>query len=121
MDLGSRGIVLSIKRKQRCWAVTAQLICAFVFAYAKSRFSHDAAHTNELQLDWAFYCQVMHFGAIIQYLVFEGPNIKIYWCVKCVIDRPEMEVNITFHTPTNFDIGLFKHQLLFYHISVPNV
>ena len=24
--------------------VTAQLICAFVFAYAKSRFSHDAAH-----------------------------------------------------------------------------
>ena len=25
-------------------AVTAQLICVFVFAYAKSRFSHDAAH-----------------------------------------------------------------------------
>ena len=25
-------------------AVTAQLICAFVFAYTKSRFSHDAAH-----------------------------------------------------------------------------
>ena len=25
-------------------AVTAQLICAFVFAYAKKRFSHDAAH-----------------------------------------------------------------------------
>ena len=25
-------------------AVTAQLICAFVFAYAKSRFSHDATH-----------------------------------------------------------------------------
>ena len=24
-------------------AVTAQLICGFVFAYAKSRFSHDAA------------------------------------------------------------------------------
>ena len=31
-DLGSRGIVLSVK-----------LICVFVFAYAKSRFSHDAA------------------------------------------------------------------------------
>ena len=66
LDLGSRGIVLSIKRKRRRWAVTAQLICAFVFAYAKSRFSHDAAHMNELQLDWAFYCQIMHFGAIIQ-------------------------------------------------------
>ena len=25
-------------------AVTVQLICAFVFAYAKSRFSHDLAH-----------------------------------------------------------------------------
>ena len=24
--------------------VTAQLICTFVFAYAKSRFSHDATH-----------------------------------------------------------------------------
>ena len=25
----------------------AQLICAFVFAYAKSRFSHDATHLKE--------------------------------------------------------------------------
>ena len=25
-------------------AVTAQLICVFVFVYAKKRFSHDAAH-----------------------------------------------------------------------------
>ena len=26
------------------FAVTAKLICVFVFAYAKSRVSHDAAH-----------------------------------------------------------------------------
>ena len=26
------------------FAVTAKLICVFDFAYAKSRFSHDAAH-----------------------------------------------------------------------------
>ena len=26
------------------FAVTAKLICVFVFAYAKSRFSHDAAY-----------------------------------------------------------------------------
>ena len=26
------------------FAVTGKLICAFVFAYAKSRFSHDEAH-----------------------------------------------------------------------------
>ena len=31
----------------RC-VVTAHLICAFVFAYAKSRFSHDAAHIFQL-------------------------------------------------------------------------
>ena len=29
-------------------AVTAQLICVFVFAYAKSRFSYDAAHIVKL-------------------------------------------------------------------------
>ena len=28
----------------------AQLICAFVFAYAKSRFSHDAAHLFMMKL-----------------------------------------------------------------------
>ena len=29
------------------FAVTAKLICVFVFVYAKSRFSHDAAHLFE--------------------------------------------------------------------------
>ena len=28
------------------FAVTAKLICVFVFAYAKSRFSHNEAHTK---------------------------------------------------------------------------
>ena len=28
------------------FAVTAKLICVFVFAYAKSRFSHDEAHKS---------------------------------------------------------------------------
>ena len=32
-------------------AVTAQLICVFVFAYAKSRFSHDTAHCIILLID----------------------------------------------------------------------
>ena len=30
------------------FAVTAKLICVFVFAYAKSRFSHNAAHIFQL-------------------------------------------------------------------------
>ena len=29
------------------FAVTARLICVFVFAYAKSRFSHNEAHLSE--------------------------------------------------------------------------
>ena len=48
LDLGSRGIVLPLVAKTKalisCAVVTVHLICAFVFAYAKSRFSHDAAH-----------------------------------------------------------------------------
>ena len=32
------------------FAVTAKVICVFVFAYAKSRFSHDAAHLQDLVL-----------------------------------------------------------------------
>ena len=28
------------------FVVTAKLICVFVFAYAKSQFSHDAAHIS---------------------------------------------------------------------------
>ena len=35
--------VVKIKALISC-AVIAQLICGFVYAYAKSRFSHDAAH-----------------------------------------------------------------------------
>ena len=31
-------------------AVTSQLICAFVFAYAKNPVSHDAAHFMYMQL-----------------------------------------------------------------------
>ena len=30
------------------FAVTAKLICVFVFAYAKSRFSQDAAHIRNV-------------------------------------------------------------------------
>ena len=32
------------------FTVTAKLICVFVFAYAKSRFSHDAAHIVDIDI-----------------------------------------------------------------------
>ena len=43
LHLGSRGNVLKTKAPIS-YVVTVQLICAFVFAYAKSRFSHDATN-----------------------------------------------------------------------------
>ena len=47
------------------WAVTTQLICAFVFAYAKYRFSHDAvqitleAHLVDRLLNLCYESRVM--------------------------------------------------------------
>ena len=52
----ARGLKIRIKEKRDCtfnvaktkalisFAVTAKLMCVFVFAYAKSRFSYDVAH-----------------------------------------------------------------------------
>ena len=49
-ELGSRGMVLSMYENKGAVSceVIAQLIRAF-FAYAKSRFSHDAAQISELK------------------------------------------------------------------------
>ena len=41
-------------------SVTAKLICVFVFAYAKSRFSHDAAHIFR----YVYYTLVYAYGAV---------------------------------------------------------
>ena len=38
------------------FAVTAKLICVFVFAYADCLFSHDAAQIL-IRLDWNFLCK----------------------------------------------------------------
>ena len=39
-------------------AVTAQLICVFVFAYAKSRFSHNEAHFTLIMGNLTLFDQV---------------------------------------------------------------
>ena len=43
----------------RC-AVTAQLIGTFVFTYAKSRFSHDAAHCQGHKIPAKQNCFMFH-------------------------------------------------------------
>ena len=60
LDTGSRGAKLSILRKQWAlirFAVTAKLICAFVFACAKSRFSFAA------QLSITLLPNLLHCGS----------------------------------------------------------
>ena len=46
-------------KAQISFAVTAKLICAFVFAYAKSRFSHDGAHIFAVNHSKRFYHREM--------------------------------------------------------------
>ena len=43
-DLESKGIYLVKRKALFCLAITGQISCALVFAYAKSRFSYDAAY-----------------------------------------------------------------------------
>ena len=74
-------------------AVTAKLIRAFVFAYAKKRFSHDAAHISfsdcctaqaELSLRWVFwsYCFVIcRHISFIQNNHFENISIVFSFVV----------------------------------------
>ena len=53
--------------------VTAQLICAFVFAFAKSRFSHDAAEIPKYPIN--------HFCCIQSKIQAERLNQSLF-CLK---------------------------------------
>ena len=52
---------LSCSENKVCisFAVTLKLICVFVFAYARSRFSHDEAHMMEV-----------FFKHVLQYMLY---------------------------------------------------
>ena len=56
------------------FAVTAKLICVLVFAYAKSRFSHDEAHIKDdcykLALDLLEDCVSCFLSCIVRKPVF---------------------------------------------------
>ena len=74
-------------------AVTAQLICVFVFAYAKSRFSHDAAIygndrplfknvSDRLDNSLSVYMNVLHCNYFkyfyLNYSMFKGNSNFIF-------------------------------------------
>ena len=48
------------------FAVTAKLICVFLFAYAKSRFSHDEAQITmssiHIRKEYSFRSKKIHMG-----------------------------------------------------------
>ena len=93
-----------------------------------SVYSRNILHTSAILSPMLFKIKsLFHLFAvflswyIIQLLMFEETTIKICRCVNGHIDRREGEVNNTFHTPINLDIGLFKHQLLIYFFFVSSV
>ena len=70
-DLGRRGIVSTIfiakiKALISC-AVTVQLSCGFVFAYAKRRFSHVAAQLIFHLSLLAYISEVLRIGVVTEY------------------------------------------------------
>ena len=52
------------------FAVTSKLICVFVFAYAKNRVSHDAAHMPSVAM---YKCNFYFFS-------FEAHSRRMFWC-----------------------------------------
>ena len=64
------------------FAVTAKLICVFVFAYAKIRFSHDAAHLTLGKLSSLDYLQT-HSGEVVRmYCIFLSTRPQMTLCIK---------------------------------------
>ena len=62
MDLESRGIVIYVVKTKALISCefTIQLICAFVFAYAKSRFSQEKAHIISKTYSVIILKMIMH-------------------------------------------------------------
>ena len=62
--------------------VTAQLICVFVFAYAKVRFSHDAA---QIQIGILVIMKLSAGGNVLHFTKYSLVIIKIKVMVECLI------------------------------------
>ena len=70
-------------------AVTVQLICAFVFANAKSRFSHDKAHNTKhppypeyIPRDYAYFFMLnsTEYGIVLKNIKIDS---KEFFTVSC--------------------------------------
>ena len=82
--------------------VTAKLICVFVFAFAKSRFSHDTAHIVQLRFTWEY---------IFSYFCF-------HWFFVHVHGLHTVKF-LNFRTLTNFIVNTNIQTKRFYHGVIP--
>ena len=67
------------------FAVTAKLICVFVFAYAKNRFSHDAAHL-QVAVFPVYYAANNSDLATTKCLIRHGAQLNKLNSVRCLLD-----------------------------------
>ena len=79
-------------------AVTAQLICVFVFAYAKGRFSRGAAHIDPLVLKGRFGKVAAHLRSFFEKGGLFARLFIVYICAKTF-----SQVNITIAVIEFFD------------------
>ena len=78
------------------FAVTAKLICIFVFAYGKIRFSHDAAQMDHVQIreSTVFHSSplsLLYFNKFIQVIANDKTNYftnHIHVCLTCYCITP---------------------------------
>ena len=79
------------------FAVTAKVICVFVFAYAKSRFSHDAA---QISIDLCFCTAVSDYPLIVVYI---------------------LEINLTKHEKLRIDLITLNGPILYKYIDIKHI
>ena len=93
-------------------AVTAQLICAFVFAYAKSRFSHDVAHIQKCT-SVTLHAHVIQTSSKHHFYksnteVYRGVHYCPYVCSKTYI-------------PTNYVLSKTKTNITFFCLKTVSI
>ena len=79
------------------FAVTAKLICVFVFAYAKSRFSNDAAHIAKacFLMTWLInLCMLIVVYSASACMVF---CLIVLYCNFCVCQQIFMTFVFIYH------------------------
>ena len=82
------------------FAVTAKLICIFVFAYAKTRFSHKEAHLSfPLKQKYMYIVNTVLFNVRKYNSIFSGeqmaPTPQVSLCWQFYDDNMALEIRLS--------------------------